>query len=175
MKKKGILIVVGVVAAVAIGVGVAQHFWPGQGYLVVDTPGAELALHRRFSLDVGVRSDSRPRKIAARAYRPRSLHLTRTVDGDTWLLVARGPWGDMTTIKVKNDSTTTVKPGPPLQVKPKIRQGRGQVSVDLAIYGQAGERYDNVIHKNGRRLGPPLIKIIDQDGTVLAQDDFEYG
>ena len=172
MKKKDILIVVGVVA---INVGIVLHLWQGRGYLAIDTAGAELQLQGRLFGKVTVRSDSEPKEVPVRAYHPTRLRLDRELKGDRWQLESRGPWGDLAKIRVRTGKTTTLKVGSPLRIEPDVWVSRSQVFIALAIYGQAGERYSNVIHKNGQRLKAPGIRIIDENGDVIAKGRFGYG
>ncbi len=92
-----------------------------------------------------------------------------------WQISSRGPWGDLSRVKVKNEETTVVKLGPPLLIKPKISQRSSLVSIDFSMTGQAGEHYSASVTKNGRRLAAPGLKIVDEAGKVLASGKFEYG
>lgn len=172
MKKRGILISVGIIA---VALGAVLFLWQSKGYIALETPGAELYLRTGLFTRATVRTGSGPREVPARVYAPSRLRLTRTKDGDTWQLESRGPWGELARIKVESGRTTTVKFGPPLLIRPEVRLGGGQVSVDLSIIGQAGETYRNVITKNNRMVSEPEVKIIDPSGTVLASGRFKYG
>ena len=97
-------------------------------------------------------------------------------DVNTWRLASFGPWGELAKIKVKNNETTVLKPGPPFLIKPDVHQGGSQVSIGLSIIGQAGEHYGaGAIMKNGRMLAAPKVKIVDKAGNTLASGNFEYG
>jgi hypothetical protein len=68
------------------------------------------------------------------------------------------------------------KPGPPLLIKVDVRQtGRQDVSIGLAIEGQAGERYMAGAIKNGQREPEPKFRIVHERGRVLAIGLFKYG
>jgi hypothetical protein len=96
-------------------------------------------------------------------------------DADTWRLESRGPWGDLSTIRVKNNETKVLKLGPPFQIQTKVHRRVKVVSIDFAIIGRAGERYRNSIMLNNKRAPAPKVKIINENGGVLASGKFEYG
>jgi len=95
--------------------------------------------------------------------------------GNTWQIDSRGQWGDLSTIRVKNNSTTVLQLGPPFLIKPKVRKSGSRVSIDFAVIGQASEQYQNVARKNNRSVPAAKAKIIDETGNVLASGKFEYG
>jgi hypothetical protein len=94
---------------------------------------------------------------------------------DTWQLESRGPWGELSTIRVKSNETTVLKLGPPFQIKPKVLFTGTKVEIDFAIIGQAGEHYRNLITQNNKRAPAPGVKIMAEDGSVLATGKFAYG
>jgi hypothetical protein len=103
------------------------------------------------------------------------MKLSMQQGGDKWQLESRGPWGDLSTIRVKNNDTTILKLGPPFQIKTKALFTGSKVEIDFYIFGKAGEHYSNVITQNNKRASAPGVKIIDEDGNVLASGKFEYG
>ena len=175
MKKKDIWISVAIIAVACL----AFYFYSLQkqqeGYIRIDGSGAELQLGSGLFSTTKITSGPKPVAVRARAYRPKRLSITMKENNDTWRIDSRGPWGNLSKIKVENDETTVLKLGPPLLIKPKIRQGSSLVSVDFSITGQAGEHYGEGIAKNGRRLAAPGLKIVDEAGKVLASGKFEYG
>jgi len=173
--KKVILISVIVVAATACLVFLYVSTRP-KGYISIDVAGAEMQLAGgRFS-GVEVRSSKGPARVTVGTYSPQNLAIQMKQDGDTWGIESSGPWGTLAQVKVQKDQTTALKLGPPLLVKPEVRRGSPQqVSVGLTIFGQAGEKYRNVITKNGEPISPPKVKIVDEAGTVIASGRFEYG
>lgn len=172
MKQRDILISLGVIV---IALCVILFLRPGKGYIALETPGVELELHGGLFTNMVLRSESKQNEVAARVYTPKLLRLTGKENGDAWLLESSGPWGNLSRIKVTKAQTTTVKLGPPLLIKPEARYSNGQVSVEWSIIGQAGEKYRNVVLKNGSRSPEPKVKIFDQDGKVLVEDKFAYG
>jgi hypothetical protein len=122
-----------------------------------------------------VSSGEGPTKVSARTYRPRHLSIVANQDGQRWALESSGPWGQLARVKVKNGETTVLKPGPPFTIKPTVNRRGSRVNVDFAIFGRAGERYRNVVTKNGRRTSVPTVKVVDEAGDVLASGKFQFG
>ncbi len=96
-------------------------------------------------------------------------------DSNTWQIDSRGPWGELSTIKVTNNNTTVLKLGPPFLIKPNVRKSGSNVSIDFAVIGNAGEHYGNSIMQNNRRVPAPKLEIVDEAGNVLASGNFAYG
>ncbi len=157
-----------------IGFKVATSGPPG--YVKLDVPGAKMQLGGLWSR-VTVSSDSEKLKVKAGTYRPRQLEIVKEDSGNKWRILSSGPWGNLRTIKVKKDETTVVKAGAPLLVSTDVqhRPGSRLVSIGFSITGQAGEQYSPRVARNGRDLGTPKLKIVDESGKVLASGKFEYG
>ncbi|MHC4489242.1 MAG: hypothetical protein ACYSW7_08730 [Planctomycetota bacterium] len=172
MKRKDIWISVAIIAVACL----AFCFHSQQkGYIRIDGPSAELQLGSGLFSTTKLTSGPKPVALRARAYRPKRLSIEMKENNNTWRIDSRGPWGELSRVKVKNDETTVLKPGPPLLIKPKISQRSSLVSVDFSIIGQAGEHYGNSIMKNNRRVSAPKLKIVDETGEVLASGIFSYG
>ena len=172
MKRRDIWISVAIIAVACLAF---YLFSQQKGYIRIDGSGAELQLGSGLFSTTRITSGLQPVALRARAYRPKRLSIAMKENGDTWRIDSRGPWGNLSRVKVKNDETTVLKLGPPLLIKPKINQRSSLVSVDFSIIGQAGEHYGAGIAKNGRRLAAPGLKIVDEAGEVLASGKFEYG
>jgi hypothetical protein len=172
MKRRDILISIAIIAAALLA---CYFVFRQTGHVEVETPGVELRLQRAFFGQVTVTSLQDPLELPARIYRPQGLTITKRVNGDTWKLTSGGPWGDLAKIKIAPGRTTSLTVGPPFRIVPKadIRAGRGYV--ELRILGCSGEKYSNVILKNGSRIPPPKLKVLDPDGNVLASGQFAYG
>jgi hypothetical protein len=172
MKKKYLFI------SIIIAACLAFYFWPRQkGYIEIDTSGipATLRLHHGPFSRTTVFSSRRPSAVRVDLYSPKWLQLRGRQDGDTWQIDGRGPWGRLERIEVRKDETIVLKLGPPLLIKTNVTNRGSQVLIAFTIIGQAGERYSNVITKNGRRVSTPELKIIDEGGKVLAAGRFQYG
>ncbi len=172
MKRRDIWISVAIIAVACL---VFCFHSQQKGYIRIDGPGAELQLGSGLFSTTKITSGQELVALRARAYRPKRLSIAMKENGNTWRIDSRGPWGDMSRVKVKNDETTVLKLGPPLLIMPKINQRSSLVSVDFSIIGQAGEHYGAGIAKNGRRLAAPGLKIVDEAGEILASGKFEYG
>jgi hypothetical protein len=114
-------------------------------------------------------------EVAPGTYKPENVTIQGTQDGDRWQMVSRGPWGQLETIRVGSGVTTELKVGPPLTVKTDVAAKDEGVSIGLLIFGQAGERYNPGVQKNGERQPAPALKIVDEAGKVLATGNFAYG
>jgi hypothetical protein len=174
MKKRDIWISIAIIAAAGLLLFVSLQ---KKGLVKIDTGGAVATLRLRNSWlgNATINSAAQPSKVSARLHRPQWLKMSMQQGSDTWRLETRGPWGDLSTIRVKNNDTTVLQLGPPFQIKTKTLYTGSKVSIDFNIIGKAGEHYRNVITQNNKRASAPKVKIIDEDGNVLASGKFEYG
>jgi hypothetical protein len=174
MKKRDIWISVAIIAVAVLLLFLSLQ---KKGLIRIDAGGAVPTLRLSNSWLGGtiISSEDQPCKVSARLHRPQWLKLSMQQGGDTWQLDTRGPWGELSTIRVQNNETTVLKLGPPFQIKTKALYTGTKVSIDFAIIGQAGERYRNSVMQNDKRVPAPRLKIIDEDGNVLASGKFEYG
>ena len=172
MKKRDIWISVAIIAAACL---TFYFFVRQKGHIKIDTPGVQMQLRCGYFSKRTITSTDGPVTVSARVYRPEGLSIAMKENGNTWRVDSRGPWGNLSQIKVQNDETTVLELGPPLLIKPKVRQRGSLVSVDFSIVGQAGEQYGNSIMKNRRRIPAPRLKIVDEAGEVLASGKFAYG
>lgn len=173
--KKVIPILVIVVVLIAACLAVFFLYPRPKGYIKIDTPGVRLNLSGGRFGETKVTSAANGIAVTVGEYRPQYLEIEMQKGSDTWLMESTGPWGQLDQIKVEKDKTTILKLGPPLAIKPAINKTESRVSVALAIFGQAGEQYRNVITKNSQPAPTPNVKIVDEAGTVLASGKFEYG
>ncbi len=174
MKKRDIWISVAIIAAAVL----AFYFYSqGKGRIKIDAGGAAATLQLRGSWlsKATISSGAEPTKVSSRVHRPAQLSLSMKQGSNTWRLDSRGPWGDLSTIKVTNNNTTVLRLGPPFLIKPKVRKSGSNVSIDFAVIGQASEQYQNFARKNNRSVPEAKAKIMDEAGNVLATGKFEYG
>ena len=172
MKKKEIWISIAVIAGALFIFALLSR---GHGYIKLDVPNAELILQSGWFKRISVKSANEPVKVKTGTHRPRLITLKSNKGKDTWQIISNGPWGEINPIKVSKNETTNLTFGPPLMVKTNVYKRRTSASVGLSIIGQAGEKYRSSVMKNGRSLAAPGLKIIDQEGKVLASGKFEYG
>jgi hypothetical protein len=174
MKKKVIWIPLAVAAA-----GLAFYLYvqlQPEGFIKIDTAGAELQLRGDRFGTTKTASSSGPVMLSAGTYRPQHLVITTGQNGDRWRIESLGPWGKLEQIEIKENQTTVLEFGSPFTIKPEVsKSSPQQVSIGLSIVGKAGEQYRNLITKNNEPVPPPKVKIVDEAGTVLAAGVFAYG
>jgi len=174
MKKKDLLISLAIIACSGLSV---LYYTQRQGYVGIDAGGADaiLQLNSNWFSNTTINSGAEPAAISARIHRPQFLSLSMKQDGHTWKIESRGPWADLSKIKVRNDEATALRLGPPFLIKPKISKNGSLLYVDFAIIGQAGEQYENFITKNNQAVTGAKIKIVDEAGNALESGKFQYG
>lgn len=165
------------IVVIAVSVLLLYSYFQGKGAIDVRAGGADVDLNLSCGLfgKATIHSGTSPAEIRARIHRPKSLRLSMQQDGDTWQFESTGPWGEMSTVKVRNGDTAVLELGPPFTIKPVVRGARPQIFMDLKIYGRTGEQYRNVIMRNGKRIASPKLEIVDEKGNVLTTGRFEYG
>ncbi len=170
MKKKDIWISLAIIAA---SVSVIYFYTQGKGYIEIDTGGANATLELRNNLfgKATISSGAGPAEVRAIPHRPKILRITGMQGGPDFRLDSYGPWGKLSKINVDNDKTTVLRMGPPFVIKPAIHNSGTKIrTIDFTITGQAGEKY------SFNRSGPvPKIKIIDEQGKILASGSFGFG
>jgi len=176
MNKIALWTLVAVIAAGALVLILVSNS-SSEGRIKIDAGGAEATLRLRggWSNSRLIKSKAEPVMLRAGIYRPQRLSISTKQNGDTWLLYSSGPWGELSTIKVRKDNTTVLELGQSFLIKPSISKSSSLVSIGLSIIGRAGEHYSAAIVKNGKRLPTPKLKIVDEAGNVLASGRFEYG
>jgi len=174
MKKKDISISLAIIAASGLTL---LFYVQRKGFVGIDAGGANaiLQLNSSWLVHTTITSGGEPAEISARIYRPQFLSLSMGQDGHTWRIESRGPWADLSKIKVRNNEATAIRLGPPFLIKPEVKKNGYILSIDYAIIGQAGEHYENFITKNDRAVTGAKIKIVDETGNVLESGSFKYG
>ena len=168
-KKKiiGLLIVVVIIAIFS--------YPRGTGYIKVETPGSTLSLRGGLFRRVKVGPSTEPKEVRAGGYRPIDVNYFKEINGNKWQLY--GSWRNQPEIQVIKGQTVSLKFGPPFVVQTDMRRRGRNVSLGLSLVGQAGERYNLSMYKNGKwsRPSSPKVKIVDEAGNVLVHGQFEYG
>ncbi len=101
--------------------------------------------------------------------------------GDVWVFSsgldsAFTRLGPLEFFTIQQGETTSIKIGPPFVVKADVQtSGSGRVSISPAVIGCAGEAYSAAFRQNQGRPSPIPFKIVDEKGTVLVADKFQYG
>ncbi len=171
--KKNILIILAVVIAALVGMLVYNS--TQTGFIKIDASNTTVTLKGPWSSIVRVGPDREPVKARAGFYRPRRTEIAKQSNGDKWQIFSYGPWQKLGKIEVTKDQTTTIKLGEPLLMKANVKPTGNKVSIGFSIVGQAGEKYSSRIKKNNRDTAAPKLKIVDQEGNILASGKFEYG
>ena len=149
------------------------------GYIKIEVPGFEADLNLRGpggSKTISA-SDNAPQEVRVGTYKPERIvvRLTKTSD-QWWSILARGQtWGKLEKIKVAKGNITTLKLGPPLEMRTDVQRNNRTVSIGLIVEGQAGEHYSPQVLTHNDPTSAPEIKIVDEAGAVLASGNFEYG
>lgn len=174
MKKKDIWVSLAIIACASLTL---LYYTQRKGYVGINAGGADavLQLNSSWLTLATITSDTEPAAISARIHRPKSLNLSMEQDGHTWRIESRGPWGDLSKIKIRNNKATALRLGPPFLIKPKVSKSVSLLSIDYAIIGQAGEQYQNFITKDNRAVTGAKVKIVDEAGNVLESGSFKYG
>lgn len=142
----------------------------------IETPGLVLKLRGNMFRAAKVGPSTEPKEVRTGRYRPIYANYFKEANGNKWQLY--GSWQNQPEIQVIKDQTVALKFGPPFTVKTDIKKRMGNiVSVGLTLVGQASERYNLSLCKNGKWIRPrsPKVKIVDEAGNVLAHGQFEYG
>lgn len=176
MKKRALWILVAVIAVGALVLILISNS-SGKGRIKIDAGEAEATLRLRggWSNSTLIKSKEELVMMGAGIYRPQRLSISTKQNGDTWLLYSSGPWGELSTIKVRKNNTTVLELGQSFLIRPSVSTSSSLVSIGLSIIGRAGEHYSAAIAKNGKRLPTPKLKIVDEAGNALASGRFEYG
>ncbi len=174
MKKRDISISL---AVIVVSVLLLYSYFQGKGAIEVRAGDADVVLSMSGGLfgTTTIRSSAVPAEVNWGAHKPKSLQISIQEGSNKWQLESNGPWGKMSTVRVKNGDTAVLELGPPFTIKPEVRNLGPEVSIDLKILGRAGERYYNVIMQNGKRIESPGLEIINEEGNVLTAGKFKYG
>jgi hypothetical protein len=96
---------------------------------------------------------------------------------NAWSFTCYRDTGSLKNFEITKGQTTSIKIGPPFQVKTTAQRNKDTVVIGCTLVGQAGEQYrpDSRIKRNGRRVSPPILRIIDEGGDVIYSGRFKYG
>lgn len=155
---------------------------PKMGTLAVKNADAELMV----SGDAGPQYLKGPKSAWQLPEGPYSCQQIRRAmadkQGGKWMLEASGNTGKFQTFRIQPDETFAMDLAGPLTVKTDMQKqssgwvfGGKTVSIGFVIRGAGGEEYSPGIQKNGNQVPAPKIKILDEQGEVLATGDFAYG
>lgn len=151
---------------------------PPEGHLAVDSPNA--------SLDLKLWSDAANQVLTPRTnewslpvgrYQTVSavLHLCDP-NGDDWIFPMQPDFGVLRSLEIQAGCVTRLQVGPPFVLKTSVEKGDADtLIVSPTLLGRAGEEYRIDFNRTGRRPSECMFKIVDEKGTVLVADKFQYG
>ncbi len=176
LKKLGPIVPIFVVAALALAIFFRSQ---GTGSIKIDAAGFETDLNLRGpggTKNIST-SNSVPVDIRAGTYKPERIVVRLTKTSEQWwsILCRREPWGKLAIINVAKGNTTTLKLGPPLEIRTDVQHRNRTASIGLALIGQAGEHYSPEVLTHNGPLPAPGFTIVDESGQELATGKFEYG
>ncbi len=174
MKKRDISISIAIIGAAVLLVCLHSR---GGGRIEIDAGDAVavLQLRNNWLKSTRITSEAGPTLTSAGVHRPRRLSISTEQDGHTWRIDSRGPWVNLSRIRVKALRTTALRLGPPLMIKSKVRRNSSSVDIDYAIVGQAGERYEKFAVKDNRAVKKAKVRIVDEMGNIVEAGSFRYG
>ncbi len=121
-------------------------------------------------------------QLPAGTYKAVNLRLEKTdASGACWAFslatnVATSHLGALDFFTIEPGQTTSIHIGPPFVIRADVEKtGPRVVSIAPAIVGCGGEEYDIGFRRNHRRAPEPAFRIVDEEGTVLVDDRFQYG
>ncbi|MBL7185916.1 MAG: hypothetical protein ISS70_06300 [Phycisphaerae bacterium] len=158
MKKRDIWISIAIIAAAVLLLCLHSR---GGGRIEIDAGDAvaELQLRNNWFKNTTITSAAEPALASAGVHRPRRLSISMGQDGHTWRIDSRGPWANLSRIRVKALRTTALRLGSPFIIKPEVRRNGSSVDIDYAIFGQAGERYEKFAVKDNRAVRKAKLEL----------------
>jgi len=151
---------------------------PPEGHLAMDSPNT--------SLDLRLWSDAANQVLSPRTnewslpvgrYQTVSavLHLYDP-NGNDWTFPMGPDFGVLQSFEIQPDHVKQLRAGPPFVLRTHVEKGQeGTLIIGPALVGCAGEEYRFDFGRNGRRPPERTFKIVDEKGTVLVADKFQYG
>jgi hypothetical protein len=155
---------------------------PQFGTLVIESNEADVELKLWSDATDQHLWQGRQWQLPAGEYKAIRAILTKAdASGDIWALSsstssASTRLGPLEHLAIKPGRTTSIKIGQPLVLKVDVQQTEsGTVLIDPVFVGCAGEEYLAGRWEGRQRPSPPAFKIVDEKGTILAADKFQYG
>jgi hypothetical protein len=104
----------------------------------------------------------------------------KDASGDVWSFSsdfssAFSHLGSLEFFVIRPGETTSVRIGPPFVVTAEVHQVGRDVAISPVITGCGGEQYQANFQRNGRPAPRRAFKIVDEEGTILVADKFQYG
>ncbi len=156
---------------------------PQFGTLVIEPSDASVELELWSDAAGQYLSQGGAWELPAGQYKAVNLRLRKAdASGDIWAFsmatnVATSHLGAFDLFTIEPGKTTSIRVGPPFVVKADVQTwaNAGVVGVSPAIVGCGGEKYDISFQRNRKVAPEPAFRIVDEEGTVLVDDRFQYG
>lgn len=154
---------------------------PQFGTLVVEPNDATMELRLWSDAADQYLPQGRQWQLPVGKYKAIHASLTTTdASGTVWTVLSNSRsaftrLGPLEHFIIEPGETTAIRIGPPFIAKTDVQKvAAGHVSIGMALVGCGGEEYWG-IQQDQRRSSSPAFKIVDEKGTVLETDKFEYG
>jgi hypothetical protein len=155
---------------------------PQLGILVIESNGADVELRLWSDAADQHLSQGRQWQLPAGEYKAIHAILTKMdASGDLCMLSSNSSsalirLGPLEHFAIKPREVTSIKIGPPFIVKADVQQAEsGTLLIAPVLVGCSGEEYLPGLKQGRKRPSPPAFKIVDEKGTTLAADNFQYG
>lgn len=146
-----------------------------KGFIRIETNGVEMRLSGGLFNSRIITSEQGAVPISEGTYRPVWATITKRYGNKYAIIRGGGSWGRLRGIKVKGSETNVIKLGPPFDIKTNINKRGRNVSIGLEMLGIQGESWRPLSFSSAGRTTNPRLKIINEDGNILASGKFEYG
>ena len=114
-------------------------------------------------------------RVPVSSYRLSGLRISRQDGEDKWVLSAGTDEKEMVPCVVRAGKVAVMPVGPPIRLVADVTPGGSStVSINVRLLGQAGEGY-STCQKNGSKLPPPSVGVVDAAGEEVYSAAMEYG
>ena len=104
-----------------------------------------------------------------------SWHVETRHDGEDWYIGGEGS-EDEEPVEIHPGETTIMGLGLPFSVSVSVGRGKDLVYFQLMLTTQDGRDFSpDTIRRNGERVEPARVKILNARGQTVAAGKFEYG
>lgn len=104
--------------------------------------------------------------------------IVRTTDasGEIWEIKSAWNFRNQPSFEIETGRTRPLEIGPPFTCTSRVTKvPDGTIRIEPVLKGAAGEEYSCRVLQTRRLMPAPTITIVDEKGTVLTADSFEYG
>ena len=155
---------------VAVACALLFYLQPwAKGRIKLIGSGVSIELRDIWGRRASLTSDDEALEVFAGTYRPKLIQVTPPEnDSPESAIQCKGPWGELSKIKVKKDEMTVIECGPPFKVVAKVSRRESVLSIGFSILGIAGADYTSA-------FGWPEVTVLDEKENVLAMGRFGAG